>query len=68
MLRAIFEACIEHPTIDDRVHIDYQCGHTAFIAVPGLCRPGHMLIRDLEPLLRSHSCGARTAVNAAKSI
>jgi hypothetical protein len=62
-LRAFFEARIEHLTIADRVRIDCQCGRTAFIAVQGLCQPGHRLIRDLKPLLRCENCGGRGKVD-----
>jgi hypothetical protein len=62
-VRAFFEARIEHLTIEDLVRVDCPCARTALIAVQGLCGPGHVLIRDLNPLLRCENCGERGKVD-----
>jgi hypothetical protein len=62
VLRAFFEARIEHLTIADRVRIDCQCGRIAFITVHGRGQPGYKLIRDLRPLLLCENCDERGKV------
>jgi hypothetical protein len=67
VVRAFFEARVEHLTIRDRVRVECfgkvpdgsHCNRIIHIAVQGLLKPGWLPINELKRYLRCDNCGER---------